>query len=521
VISRTRARQAGFSYIEILIGIVVLALVAGGIAQGLAMTSGALGTSRIETAATKIASAELDRAHRMPYEDLGLQGGSPPGTIAASRVQTLAGVKYTIDTDVSYVDDPALGQPQTYVNYKRVTVTVTPQAQRARAYTQSTLVAPPAIGAIAGKSTIIVTVIDALTEQPIEGAPVTADSSTSPAQTRSTGADGKVVFAGLEPSAISPTDPKYKYRLTVGLADPWVTHPDSVPALAQQHLAASQTWTTTLRVFKRATVIANLRDAQTGQPVAEHSEVVLSTPGPDVLSEAQEGTTGSFTFDEINGQAIQPSASNFRIRAQADCYAAMSVDRPVPAGYPANTTEVVDFALQRVPSGDLQATVRSTAAGNPVIPGAQVTVSGGQADIGTRVRTTDAAGLARFCLPPSGTVNYIVSSTAPGYGAGSLLAVVSQGQTTALTIYMRPAASTGNIRLRAGASNRLVRLQALVGTYDLSQKTNEFGNADFMGLAAGDYRAYIAVGFSGGEPTWSPGKVVRAFARQTTSYTVP
>ena len=77
----------------------------------------------IETAANKIASAELDRAHRMPYEDVGLQGGSPPGTIQASRVQALAGVDYRIDTDVEYVDDPALGQPQTYVNYKRVTVT--------------------------------------------------------------------------------------------------------------------------------------------------------------------------------------------------------------------------------------------------------------------------------------------------------------------------------------------------------------------------------------------------------------
>lgn len=521
VTSPRSARHAGFSYIEILIGILILALVAGGIAQGLAQTSGALGTSRVETAANKIASAELDRAHRMPYEDVGLQGGSPPGTIAASRTEALAGIDYRVETDVSYVDDPALGQPQTYVNYKRVTVTVTPQTDRARPYTQTTLIAPPAIGAIAGKATIIVTVIDALTEEPVEDAPVTADLSTSPAQTRATGPDGKVVFAGLEPSAISPSDPKYEYRLTVGLSDPWVTHPDSVPAIARQHLAASQTWTTTLRVFKRATVIANLRDAQTGQPVTEHSEVVLSTPGPDVLSEAQEGTTGAFTFTQINGAAIQPSASNFRIRAQADCYAPQSQERPVPAGYPANTTEVVDFAMQRVPSGNLQATVRSTEPGTPVIPDAQVTVSGGQSDIGTRVRTTDAAGMARFCLPPSGTVNYIVSSTAPGFGAGSLLAVVQQGQTTALTIYMAPASSTGNIRLRAGASNRLVRLQALVGTYDLSQKTNEFGNADFQGLAAGNYMAYIAVGFAGGEPTWSPGKLVRAFARRTTSYTVP
>jgi len=81
--------------------------------------------------------------------------------------------------------------------------------------------------------------------------------------------------------------------------------------------------------------------------------------------------------------------------------------------------------------------------------------------------------------------------------------------------------ATGTVRLVAGAANRLVRLQALSGTYDASQITNQFGRADFTGLAAGDYMAYIATGFAGGEPTWSSGKVVRARAGQLLSYTVP
>ena len=81
---------------------------------------------------------------------------------------------------------------------------------------------------------------------------MTADLSTSPTQTRTTGADGKVVFAGLEPSAIPVNDPKYKYRLTVGLTDPWVTHPDSVPARgpAAPHGLADLD-DPTLKVFKQ------------------------------------------------------------------------------------------------------------------------------------------------------------------------------------------------------------------------------------------------------------------------------
>lgn len=519
--SRTRARQAGFSYIEILVGILILAIVAGGIAQGLATTSASLGTSKIDQTAVKLGTSELDRAHRMDYEDVGISGGSPPGTLAATSTTTVGSTAYKIDRDVVYVNDPALGQPQTYVNYKKVTVTVTPQAQRSHAYTSSTLVAPPAIGAIAGKSTIIVTVIDALTDQPIAGAPVTADLSTSPTQTRTTGADGKVVFAGLEPSAISASDPKYKYRLTVGLTDPWVTHPDSVPALAQQHVTASQTWTTTLKVFKRATIRANLRDAATGQLITERSEVTVTTPGPDVLSDQQDGYTGTYTFTDLQSKPILPSASNFTVAAQADCFTSQAIQRPVPTGYPSNTTEVFDFSMTRVPSGYLDVTVRSTAGGNPVIPGAQIQVSGGQANLAPRVRSADAAGFARFCLDPSGSANYVVSVAQPGYGAGSILAAVVQNQTTPLTVYLTPTSNTGTIRLNAGASNKLVRLQALVGTYDASQNTNSSGRADFTGLAAGDYMAYIATGFSGGNPTWSVGKVVRAVGGQLRTYNVP
>jgi hypothetical protein len=386
---------------------------------------------------------------------------------------------------------------------------------------ETTLVAPPAIGAIAGKSTIVATVIDALTDQPVAGVPVTADLSTSPAQTRNTGSDGKVVFAGLEPSAVSATDPKYKYRLTIGLPDPWVTHPDSAPSQAQQHLAASQTWTTTLKVFKRATINVEVIDDQTKQHVAERTQVQVTTPTPDPLSETLIGATGLFTFNTIAGKAIQPSASNFTVAVQADCYPDASASRAVPTGYPSNTTENFTFSLKRAVSGYLDVTLRSTGNGNPVIAGGQVQVSGGQASLQPRVRDTDAAGKVRFCLDPSGSVNYVVSAAKAGFGAGSVLAAVNANQTTPVTLYLAPTNGTGTIRLTTTTSGKLVRLQAVTGTYDAQQTTNTSRYADFTGLAAGSYVAYVATGFSGGTPTWSTGKSVSAVANQVRSYSVP
>ena len=330
-----------------------------------------------------------------------------------------------------------------------------------------------------------------------------------------------MVFAGLEPSAVSVSDPKYKYRLTVGLTDPWVTHPDNVPAAAQQHLTASQTWSTTLKVFRRATIVASVRDAATGQPITERTEVRATTPSPDPLSESLIGYSGAFTFNTIAGQAIQPSTSNFSLAVQADCYANGSATRPVPTGYPSNTTETFNFSLTRIPSGYLDVTLRSTASGTPVIPAGQVQVSGGQANLAPRVRDTDATGRVRFCLDPSGSVSYVVSAAKAGFGAGSVLATVNANQTTPLTMYLAPSNGTGTIRLTTSTSGKLVRLRASVGTYDATQTTNTSRFADFTGLAAGTYTAYIATGFSGGNPTWSTGKSVTAASGVVRTYSVP
>ena len=108
-------------------GIAVLAVVAGGLAQGLALTSGALGKSKVDGLASNLAAASVEEAHHMDYADVGAQGGNPTGTIPAVQTRSVQGIEFRVETTVDYVDDPALGQPRTYVNYKRVSVSVTPQ----------------------------------------------------------------------------------------------------------------------------------------------------------------------------------------------------------------------------------------------------------------------------------------------------------------------------------------------------------------------------------------------------------
>lgn len=515
-----RARSGGFSYVEILVGIALLAIVAGGIAQGLALASDRIGDSRVDSVASNLASAQADAAQRMPYDAVGTPGGNPPGEIPATRLETVRGVDYAIDVDVDYVDDPAEGQPQTFVNYKRVDVRVTPRVDGARPVTETTLVAPPAISSISGKAAAVVTVVDAFTDEELPGVAVTIDKSTSPTRTDTTDSGGKVVFAGLEPSAISPRDPKHKYRLTAELPG-YLTLPADAPDSKQQHLTAGQTWETTIQVFKPAHVAVSLRDSVTGDLITERANVTVATPAPDSRSEQQVGTTGTFLFDTISGQPIQPSTSAFEVRATAECYREATATGPVPGpGYPGNTTGSFELIMEAIAHGQLLVGIVDNDTGAP-IGNAQVQVSGGDEGIQPRIRDVDpTTGAIRYCIEPSGGTPYIVSAIAPGYGNGSLLAVVDRDQTTTVQIRL-VRGITGDVVLTAPGPNQLVRLRALEGTYDANQLTNSARRARFRNLAPGEYMAYIATGTSDGEPVWSPGKLVQAVSGQLRFYTVP
>lgn len=515
----SRRRNGGFSYIEILVGIAILAIVAGGVAQGLALASSRIGDARVDTVASKLAGAQVDEAHRMPYADVGVVGGNPPGTIPATRTETVRGVDYRVDVDVDYVDDPALGQPQTFVNYKRVTVKVTPLTDGGDApVTESSLIAPPAISAISGKSAVVVSVIDAITDDPVRGLGVTVDQGPSPARTDTTDVNGKVVFAGLDPSALDPADPRYKYRLTVPAGE-YIVHPDDGPDVKQQHLTAGQTWETTIRVFKPSQVVVNLIDGVTGGPVTERANVTVQTPAPDSRSEPAVGATGTFTFTTIGGKPIQPSLSAFTVTATAECYQQGTTTGPVPSfGYPANTTGTFNLTLQPIPHGYIDVTVVDDASGAP-ITNARAQVSGGSLGVSPRVRDV-TGGAVSYCIEPSGSTPYVVSVVAPGYGEGSMQAIVNESQRTPVTFRL-VRGDTGDIQLNAPGPNQLVRLRAVAGTYDANQLTNSSSLAVFRNLAAGDYMAYIAVGFSDGLPVWSPGKLVRADANTLRAYAVP
>ncbi|MCB0881655.1 MAG: prepilin-type N-terminal cleavage/methylation domain-containing protein [Thermoleophilia bacterium] len=497
-----RATQGGFSFIEVLIGIMILGIVAGGVLMGFSASQAQTARAKMDTIASKIASGELETVRAMEYDDVGNPGGNPDGTIPATSNQTVNDITYRVDTDVAYVDDPTPGRARNYINYKKVTVTVTPSAKVTGPVVMSALVAPPNAGAIRGKATAIITVQDSLTGQILPGVPVRLFGSTSTERVAPTGADGSVVFAGLDPSDPNTGSSRYYYRAAATLAG-YNTDPDT--ADVKQSLAASQTWNATIKLYRPAHIVVNVRDKATGQFVTRRTQTRVTLPAPQALSQTFVGYTGRFPIDTIQGEPIRPSLTPTTVEVFSDCYVPATVPPvPVPQGYPASDTQVFDVDLEPVArTGVLRVWVKRAGTTTP-ITNAQVVVSGGEQSVTYPIRDVDANGYADFCLPKSTSALYTVSVVGKGYTGYSIVTAVPEGATVDQTLEMGTTALCQvaiKHRLSGGQQIRLVGVGA-TAPYDMVRATNSSQVATFGSLSPGTYNVQVVSGYSGSQPVW-------------------
>ena len=414
--------QGGFSLIEVLVSIMVLAVVAGGLAAGLTATSAALGRSKADAIADKLASSEIEVVRRMTYDDVGTVGGNPVGTLVADRNVTRDGATFRVQDKVVYVDNPAPGGSQTRVDYKSVQVIVTPTVAGSKSVTQTTLVAPPTYASIAGKAAITVSTTDKITGAALAGSAITVTGGPSPTVNDVTDATGNVVIAGLTPN----TSPGQVY--TVGISNPGyvVTNPASD---LQQNLAAAETFPVAALLVKPVRLEVSLLQGVTAVPITEAATVTITSPAG--VQSALTGT-GVFGFDN----QIPNASTDYTLSVATTCAGFVSSSvRLNPTGYPATTTQT--RSVNGFASGNIVVTVQRNS-NSTAIAGATVTVTGGTAGLtGTQaVRTTDAAGKATVCVPPtSSTVDYSVKAAATGFTAKTVLTKpLAAGGTTNLTI---------------------------------------------------------------------------------------
>lgn len=138
--------ERGFTFVDLLVGVALLSIVFLGIFGAYRLGLKVVGQSKNKITATAIANAELEKIRNLPYASIGLPGGSPAGTVAATGEQTINNVTYLIERNIDYVADPAdgLAAPEdSCVNdYKKAGVTVSWSGNFAGQVALSTDVAP-------------------------------------------------------------------------------------------------------------------------------------------------------------------------------------------------------------------------------------------------------------------------------------------------------------------------------------------------------------------------------------------
>lgn len=412
--------QAGITLIEVVFAMTLFLIVAAGIATVLTSAIASHGLSRQRTLAQQHAQEQIEKLRRLPYADLGTTTGNPPGVVAASEPIAVTGLQGTLNTQIRFVNDPTPNSYSSTAHYKRVVVTVLRDTDSKQLIRAVTFVAPPTGAPFGGitNAAINTTVTDFALNTPVSGA--TVDLATGPSAPRSDVTDGTglIAFTGL--TANPTSGPQSFYDINVTAAGYETLQEDEPPAgAAQVQLGPGETFDTTIRVYRPATINVTLRNPSgtlfTG-PATVH---IGSSRG----AQAFPVTGGTLSVTQVGGEPLVPSLQ-YTVGARASLTGpprelfSPAQTKTVPDAYPTDLDTSYVLTLFQLPTSKLNVQVRDSG-GGPV-PGARVEVRGGL----TPVFVTDFAnsgGIAPFDVPPG--PGYTVTATGVnGEGTGQVTA---------------------------------------------------------------------------------------------------
>lgn len=102
----TKSKKNGFSLVEIIIALGLFSIMSGALLLLLNMGLKIIRDDKNRSGASAIALEKIEIIKNLPYNDVGIIGGIPAGSIPATETTTLNGIIYTITTNINYVDDP-------------------------------------------------------------------------------------------------------------------------------------------------------------------------------------------------------------------------------------------------------------------------------------------------------------------------------------------------------------------------------------------------------------------------------
>lgn len=423
--------EGGFGLVELVVSVSVLAVLSLAFAGGMASTLKAYTVSRAETIAEELATDHLEVIRRMPYDEVGLVAGNPPGTIQAVRNNVaIDGYLFDIVTSVVYVDDPVPTAFVTQADYKRVRVTITQDGKTTPDAVLETLVAPPA-AASSTSALVRVDVVDYGNNSPLPGALVNLTTGPSAPRSDTTAVNGRVTFPALTPNPASGATAFYDLAATVA---GYSTLREDTAGNASVHkkLAPSETFNTTIRLYRPVSIVVNLIDTS-GAPFTTASTVTVSSSRGDQEFPV---TGGTATITSVAGELLVPNVE-YTVSAIATSgsifYVSPAVAAFVPTAgnYPTILQGTFNLTMNPYPTAPLRINTRrgsgsgtgcnftGTSTRTAVL---NVNITGGPAGIDMTVQTLSGTVTV---LVPTGATAYSVVVPPQGSYSGSGTKVVT------------------------------------------------------------------------------------------------
>jgi prepilin-type N-terminal cleavage/methylation domain-containing protein len=412
--------RSGFTMIELLAAMTILTIVAAPLLGVLTASVASQKRSRERTLAEQTVMSQIETIRSLPYSSVGVPSGNPSGTLTASQAIDKPGLHATLATSVAYVNDPVPSGYVTDADYKKVTLTLTRKSDGKQLAKETTYVAPPGKGAWSGPNQAIIKaqVTDYATNQPVQGATLSLATGPSAPRSDTTDASGSVIFPDLTPNPTSGST-QY-YDLSVSAPGYTTLSTDASPnGPSHQQLSAGQTFNTTIRIYKAATITVNVQKSGTTY-TGSTSVVVSSSRGSQTFT----ATGGTLTVTTVNGEAVVPGLL-YTVSAydSSNDYAA-PVTKTVPNNYPTDLTST--FTANMSPPVAVTVNVKY---GGVNQNGATVTFKSGPLNLNLS-GTTNSSGNVTFNVPVgSGYTSTATSGTHTGSWSGSVSGATTINET--------------------------------------------------------------------------------------------
>jgi Tfp pilus assembly protein PilV len=361
--------ESGILLVEALIALTLFAVVATGLVNIVLSSTNATTRVKQQTIAEQGVTAQLEQIRSMNYDDVGTVNGCVAGPLNASQPFTQdlqgqsLGVKATMHTSVAYASANVPGAAQTGADYKKIAVSIT-RDQDGKVLAQGTTYLAPTQEASQTTATIKAAVSDyGAAGTPMQNVQVNLATGPSAPASCYTDASGSVTFPGLTANPLNGSQAYYDLSVVPPTGYQVLSDDSSGKPPVHVQLSPTQLWSTTLGVYKPATIVVDLQN-QNGTEYTGTASVTITSNDARTT-----GISKTFTYNGtpltvtnvVAADAPYLVPGQYSLQVNAPGYQTVNDTGTVPAGYPTTLTSTFTETLVPAPANaELDVTVQAT-----------------------------------------------------------------------------------------------------------------------------------------------------------------